>query len=94
MSLQEDSVLSSSFLPLDGFYFYDGKYGRIYSVVRCGEMIGEVFLTGRLSNHGQIKKVVGNPVKTIAIFTAVHVFIKGTLPDISTDVELISEVSL
>ena len=32
----------------------------------------------------------GDPTKTLAIFIAVYVFMRGELPDISTDVKMIS----
>ena len=90
MSLRINTVLSSRMLLFDGFDLADERYDRVYSVKYGGEIIGKVFTIRKTVGGSKIIKVVGDPTKTLAIFIAVYVFMRGELPDISTDVKMIS----
>ena len=69
-------------------------FDHMYNVVYGTSTIGQIYFSGKTPPERVIVKVAGDVVKTLAVYIAIHVYIWGALPDISVDVEMISEVSL
>ena len=64
-----------------------GSIERVYAVERDGTLIGHIYMLGHPVDDRPIIKVSGNPVKTMAIFATLRLFVTGELPTISLDIE-------